>query len=60
MKKNDKYLIGNVLYDEDELLFYCKLGLNDSKKTLLLTVWGKNEKEVNENLDKCVTNCNIA
>lgn len=51
---NEKYLIGPTLYDTDEELYYCKVGLNDKKRTLLYTVWGKSEREVGENITEII------
>ncbi len=45
-----KYIVGALLFDEEEQLFYRKVGLDDNKKTLIYTVWGKTEQEVDENV----------
>lgn len=45
-----KYIVGVLLFDEEEQLFYRKIGLNNTEKTLIYTVWGKTEQEVDENV----------
>jgi len=49
-----KYIVGALLFDEDEQLFYRKVGLNNSEKTLIYTVWGGSEESVNENVVKLI------
>lgn len=41
----DKYIIGATLYDSDNMLWETKISLNDKKKTLIASAWGKNESE---------------
>ena len=36
----ERLIVGLVLYDEDENLFYCKVGGNSGQRKLLFTVWG--------------------
>lgn len=45
-----------ILYDEDEKLFYCKVGLTTEKNSPLhYTVWGKSESECNQRAKQLVT-----
>lgn len=39
------YKIGIAVYDEDNMLWETKVGLNNSNLTLLYSVWGKTELE---------------
>ena len=41
-----KYIVGALLFDEDEQLFYRKVGLNNSEKTLIYTVLGGSGKRL--------------
>ena len=54
MNTLEGYLVGDLLFDSDEQLFYRKIGLNNSEKTLIYTVWGKTEQEVDENSQKII------
>lgn len=45
---NKPIISEETFYDEDAQLYYCYIGLDDKKKTLLLTVWGKTEKAVRD------------
>lgn len=39
----NKYKIGITSYDDFNLLWETKVGLDDKKRTLLYSVWGKTE-----------------
>lgn len=49
-----KYKIGITSYDDFNMLYETKVGLNDKKQTLLYSVWGKSQDESLNNTKKLV------
>lgn len=36
---------GEAFYDDEKMLYYCYIGINDSNKSLQYTAYGTTEKE---------------
>lgn len=53
MNKKD-FTQGPALYDEDQMMWYVKIGKSNKERTLLLTVWAKNEAEAKDFADRMV------